>query len=227
MSSSIPSPVLVLEAATSSGSVALIANGHTIARAGVAMGVTRDDTLFPAIQLLLDDANLAVRDLRGVVCGAGPGSFTSLRIAASLAKGLAHATACPLFSVSSLLLAAASHAEPGRYVVHADALRGERFVLPVIIDDTRSVMADGPITRVAFDLLDDTFGGRLRLAVLSSPRIDQEFALVIPVAANLTRVDAWWRNGPVELAEWEPSYGRLAEAQVQWETSHGRALPRA
>lgn len=225
MSSSIPSPVLVLEAATASGSVALIADAHLIAQASVAMGVTRDDTLFPAIQLLLNDANLAPQDLRGVVCGAGPGSFTSLRIAASLAKGLAHATACPLFSVSSLLLAAASHAAPGRYVVHADALRGERFALPVIIDDWLAVTADGPIDRVAFDRLDDRYSGRGRLAVHSSPSIDQELALVMPVAANLIRVDAWWRGGPVVLAEWEPTYGRLAEAQVQWEASHGRALP--
>jgi hypothetical protein len=29
---------------------------------------------------------------------------------------------------------------------------------------------------------------------------------------------------PVDLAEWEPSYGRLAEAQVKWEAKHGRSL---
>ena len=30
--------------------------------------------------------------------------------------------------------------------------------------------------------------------------------------------------GPVDLAGWEPLYGRLAEAQVKWEASHGRPL---
>lgn len=225
VSSPIPSPVLALEAATSSGSVALVANGQVIAQASVPMGVTRDDTLFPAIQSLLHSANLTVHDLRGVVCGAGPGSFTSLRIGASLAKGLAHATACPLFAVSSLLLAAAACNTPGQYVVHADALRSERFALPVIIDENLTVRADGPIARVAFDHIDDTFHGRHRLAVQTSPAVDQEFALVIPVAAHVTRVEAWWRSGPVVLADWEPTYGRLAEAQVQWEASHGRALP--
>ncbi len=29
---------------------------------------------------------------------------------------------------------------------------------------------------------------------------------------------------PVDLASWEPNYGRLAEAQVRWEAAHGRAL---
>ncbi|HEX4933917.1 MAG TPA: hypothetical protein VFV33_12095, partial [Gemmatimonadaceae bacterium] len=28
----------------------------------------------------------------------------------------------------------------------------------------------------------------------------------------------------VDLAAWEPEYGRLAEAQVKWEQAHGRAL---
>ncbi|MDF1506325.1 hypothetical protein, partial [Roseisolibacter sp. H3M3-2] len=30
---------------------------------------------------------------------------------------------------------------------------------------------------------------------------------------------------PVDLALWEPDYGRKAEAQVRWEAEHGRALP--
>jgi len=28
-------------------------------------------------------------------------------------------------------------------------------------------------------------------------------------------------RGPVSLADWEPSYGRLAEAQAKWEAVHG------
>jgi tRNA threonylcarbamoyladenosine biosynthesis protein TsaB len=30
--------------------------------------------------------------------------------------------------------------------------------------------------------------------------------------------------GPVDLARWEPRYGRLAEAQVKWEAAQGRPL---
>ena len=37
-------------------------------------------------------------------------------------------------------------------------------------------------------------------------------------------MDTIERAGPVDLERWEPSYGRLAEAQVKWEASHGRAL---
>jgi tRNA threonylcarbamoyladenosine biosynthesis protein TsaB len=30
---------------------------------------------------------------------------------------------------------------------------------------------------------------------------------------------------PVNIGSWEPAYGRLAEAQVKWESAHGRPLP--
>jgi tRNA threonylcarbamoyladenosine biosynthesis protein TsaB len=33
-------------------------------------------------------------------------------------------------------------------------------------------------------------------------------------------------NGPIDVATWEPLYGRVAEAQAKWEAVHGRALPR-
>jgi tRNA threonylcarbamoyladenosine biosynthesis protein TsaB len=37
----------------------------------------------------------------------------------------------------------------------------------------------------------------------------------------------WDADGPVAVDSWEPAYGRLAEAQVQWEARHGTPLPTA
>ena len=54
---------------------------------------------------------------------------------------------------------------------------------------------------------------------------DEETALVVPRAAALPHVAGWQRLEPIELETWEPEYGRLAEAQVVWERSHGHALP--
>src|SRR5688572_25622714 len=91
----------------------------------------------PLVASAMTEAGVRPRDLRRVVCGAGPGSFTSLRIAASIAKGLATGAGCALYAVPSALFVAggARPALPaGRYLAALDALRGEWFASLVEVD---------------------------------------------------------------------------------------------
>lgn len=215
---------LVIEASSAMGSIALLAGDEVLQHRRVTMGASRDDELFPAIQLVLDAAGVAPSALSAIVCGAGPGSFTSLRIAASLAKGLAHASGVPLYAVPSLLLAAAGHEHAGAFVVHSDALRGERYAMLVHVDAARMTHADGAVVRVAPDALAELAGERHRLAVQPLGAESNESA-VVPDAVNLPRVSGWRAVGRVSLEQWEPAYGRLAEAQVKWESAHGQSLP--
>jgi tRNA threonylcarbamoyladenosine biosynthesis protein TsaB len=214
---------LVIEASTAAGSIALLRDDVAVQRIDVPMGVSQQDALFPAVQRLLVDQGIAPRDLGEIVCGEGPGSFTSLRIAAAVAKGLAHAVGATLFAVPSLLLAATSCDTPGRYVVHADALRGERYALRVRIEESLDVFADGPMQRVtAADLL-SLIETRSELAVLGGAT-SALAATIMADAARLSRVGAWRAAGAVSLANWEPAYGRLAEAQVKWEALHHQPM---
>lgn len=215
---------LVIEASTAAGSVALLRGDTLLQRREAAMGASREDALFPAVQSALEAEDVDPEALACIVCGDGPGSFTSLRIAAAIAKGFAHAHAVPLFAVSSLLLAAASHGHAGEFVVHANALRGERYALPVRIDEMLRVQATGAVVRVAQSALDELVSGRSRLVVLEPPLTLDE-SRVVPDASQLARISGWRRAGRVSLREWEPGYGRLAEAQVKWEATHQRALP--
>lgn len=189
------------------------------------MGKAREDFLLPAVHELLRSAELAPRDVRAVACGAGPGSFTSLRIAASLAKGLATGIQCPLYAIPSLLLAAASADLVGEFIVHSDAMRGERFVQRVLRSQDGRVRTSGPhnrMSREAIGALRDSSGSELRrVAVTSSPEPEREHAVVEPDAANALSVSGWQ---VVDLDTWEPDYGRKAEAQVKWEAAHGRPL---
>ncbi|MFY7923124.1 MAG: tRNA (adenosine(37)-N6)-threonylcarbamoyltransferase complex dimerization subunit type 1 TsaB [Gemmatimonas sp.] len=224
---SLPGPVLAIEASTSAGTVALWVDGALLGVDSVPMGAGREDRLFPAMQRLLGAAGLRPDALRGVVCGEGPGSFTSLRIAASLAKGLAHGTGCPLYAVSSLLVAAAAPGAPrsaGRYLVHADALRGERYALPVVRRADGLVASAGPLARLTLEHLAAAAAPSQRIAVLSSPLTDEDI-VVSPTVAALSGIVPLWARTPVALERWEPAYGRLAEAQVKWEAVHGIALP--
>ncbi|GAB1341109.1 tRNA (adenosine(37)-N6)-threonylcarbamoyltransferase complex dimerization subunit type 1 TsaB [Gemmatimonas sp.] len=219
-------PLLAVEASTIAGSVALWREGTLVGAESVPMGAGRADQLFPAMQRLLAVAELHPRQLKGLVCGAGPGSFTSLRIAASLAKGLAHGARCPLYAVPSLLLAAAAAKDvpPGPYVLHADALRFERYAQAVVQRPDGVWEVAGPLARMANESLRiDALPAR-RIAVLASPFAD-ELHVATPDIALLTRLAGTWRDAPVPLESWEPTYGRLAEAQVKWEERAGLPLP--
>ncbi|HEU4721496.1 MAG TPA: tRNA (adenosine(37)-N6)-threonylcarbamoyltransferase complex dimerization subunit type 1 TsaB, partial [Gemmatimonadaceae bacterium] len=141
---------LVLEAATYAGSAALIQGGRVLAERTVAMRGREHEALMPAVAELLDDAAIGPDAIERVVCGAGPGSFTSLRIAGAIAKGIALAAACPLVPVSSLALVVASREPfgPGRYLAAIDALRGEHYVGLFEVGDRGSVRALGAERRV-------------------------------------------------------------------------------
>src|SRR5690242_13985621 len=95
---------LVIDASTYTGSVAVLDGDRVAAERTAAMRGADEERLMPAVAAALDEAGVAPRDLTRVVCGGGPGSFTSLRIAASIAKGIAVAWELPLLTVSSLLL---------------------------------------------------------------------------------------------------------------------------
>ena len=214
---------LVLEASTYAGSAALIDGARVIAERAVTMRGREHEALMPAVAELLDAAGIGPRAIDRVVCGAGPGSFTSLRIAGAIAKGIALAAVCPLVPVSSLALVAASR-EPfvaGRYLAAIDALRGEHYValFEVVEGQVRAV---GPERRLPSSELFETAASHG--AVLLGPE-REGMAHVAPRASAAVRLVAMLDATPAaDLAGWEPVYGRLAEAQVKWEALHGRSL---
>lgn len=65
--------------------------------------------LVPMIRGVLEEADVDLADLDGIVLGNGPGSFIGMRIAASVAQGLAAGAGLRIAAVSSL--AAVAHAE--------------------------------------------------------------------------------------------------------------------
>lgn len=65
-------------------------------------GNRHSEMALPMLQRLLEAAQLSFAQLDAVAFGAGPGSFTGLRIACALAQGLAFARALPVLGVSSL-----------------------------------------------------------------------------------------------------------------------------
>jgi tRNA threonylcarbamoyladenosine biosynthesis protein TsaB len=59
--------------------------------------------LLPAVQALLGEAGLTVSDLDLIGFGAGPGSFTGVRTACSVAQGLGFGGGVPVLAIDSLM----------------------------------------------------------------------------------------------------------------------------
>jgi tRNA threonylcarbamoyladenosine biosynthesis protein TsaB len=62
--------------------------------------------ILPMIHTLLAEASLTFADLNAIAYGCGPGSFTGIRIANSVAQGIAFAAQKPVIQVSSLAILA-------------------------------------------------------------------------------------------------------------------------
>lgn len=117
--------ILSFDTSTEYLSVALAAGDQLRVRESLAVQ-QHSSLLLPTVSKLLAEANLTLRQLDCIAFGAGPGSFTGLRIACSAAQGLAFGVDIPVVGISTLLaMAEASGAH--RVIAVVDARMGEIY----------------------------------------------------------------------------------------------------
>jgi tRNA threonylcarbamoyladenosine biosynthesis protein TsaB len=97
--------VLALDTATDQLAVALQAGEHAYAVLAEG-GAQASAVLLPQVQALLSRSGLRLADLDCIAFGRGPGAFTGLRTACSVAQGLAFGIGKPVLPIDSLLIVA-------------------------------------------------------------------------------------------------------------------------
>jgi tRNA threonylcarbamoyladenosine biosynthesis protein TsaB len=117
--------LLVLDTSTEWCSAALWLDGRVEARRVLA-GQQHSSLLLPMIDGLLREAGVTLRQLDGIGYGAGPGSFTGLRIACAVTQGLAFGADLPVVGVSTLQ-SIAEQTGAGRVLTVLDARMAEVY----------------------------------------------------------------------------------------------------
>lgn len=214
---------LAVETSTAVGSVAVWRNGL---RAEVTLRIrgTHSQVLLPAVDFALRSAGVEPEEVTAFVVGSGPGSFTGVRIAASVAKGWVMARKTQFYAYSSLLAVAAGSGVSGPICALFDARRGEVYgaCYRIAEDSVTELLPPsvGPLedvlSQLKIDGSDPAFAGGG--AVLHRDAIMRRFPTgrVLPDHLGLPRAGSllWLLEvapaaGAVEdPSSWEPRYVR-------------------
>ena len=231
--------LLCIDTATSFESIALVDLASETTRAAQAPGTIIERSVDRAgihgphilddVDALITDAGMTMDAVHGFCVGLGPGSFTGLRISLATLKGLAFATAKPLYgarTTSAMLKAAGG---PNTLVI-LDARRNEVYMeggpiqAPICckpedvwhhVDPKRDwrLIGDGALKYQA------------KFENASSAQIESSMALHQPQAAWLAHcVDP---EVPPQLASLEPVYVRKSDAEINYPDGYPDAVRRA
>jgi len=121
-------PLLALDVATGSACVCVINGEGKVWTAQADEGRQHSHTVLPLLQGVLKKAGLTWSDLRLLVSGQGPGSFTGLRIGAATLAGINASLKLPVWGISSLAITAMQTQSDKPIWVLEDARAGEVFV---------------------------------------------------------------------------------------------------
>lgn len=195
--------ILALETATDACSVALL-TAHSLAFRHEIAPRRHTDLILGMIDNVLRESQLTRHDIGAVAFGDGPGSFTGVRIAASVAQGIALGRALPVAAVSTLralAAGAARHGDGQRVLVALDARRheiyfaaydfsGGKYSSKTLIDDTLMAPEDVLVPAGGAWLTAGngwrTYQARFKAAIATLPAALVEF----PDARDIARLAA-------------------------------------
>jgi len=94
--------IMGIDSSIPQASVALLKDGKVINQAEVSTNATASNQVLFLIDKILTSSGVNLQDLDGFCLTTGPGSFTGLRVGASILKGLLLATSKPFVKIDTL-----------------------------------------------------------------------------------------------------------------------------
>ncbi len=205
-----------MEAASTDLSLALVdPDGAELAGDAWTADQRRTHELLPRLLALIERSGHVLEETRALAVGIGPGSFTGLRVAMSIAKGLAFALERPIVGVPSLVAWLESEPEAAAAVARAGAR--EAFVLDRATGELRVAAAgDGDLAAgrrlvvatelaAAFDLAGSAppFGAAAAIGRLAAARLAED-----PAGDDLSSLEPGYLRGPRGIGQ--------PEGTVRW-----------
>jgi tRNA threonylcarbamoyladenosine biosynthesis protein TsaB len=209
---------VAIETATPAGSVAVARGERVLAEVDLGDQRRHAESVLPALEAVLSRAGLGRGDIEEVVVGAGPGSFTGVRVAAATAKGLVAALAVPLVAYPSLLALAAAVPSDQPVCALFDARRGEVYAgaWHVTADRIHTLLAPmvGPLVEVV-DASRSWSRPPLFAGDGAGDLASADCLPTYPRASTLLWLAAHHREGAEveDVAAWEPLYVRGSSAE--------------
>lgn len=119
-------PGLVLDTSTERGIAAFVEGDRCLFEAQLPFGLQNSHFLLPELESQMKKLNLSTGDLDYVACGAGPGSYTGIRVGATVAKAIAFVHRIPLVGVGTMEGFVPDR--PGAFAVVIDAKMGGAYL---------------------------------------------------------------------------------------------------
>lgn len=137
---------MAIETATEVCSVALFSDMECLAVRESADQRSHTRSCTQYISDVLDQQDLHISDLDAVALSIGPGSYTGLRVGASIAKGICYGAGLPLITMSALdsLAYASANVVPGTKHLHVPMIDARRMEVYTAFYTTDGAMIEAP-----------------------------------------------------------------------------------
>src|SRR5262245_50055788 len=119
--------ILAIDTSSSEARMAVSVSESVIVALTIRNNLPHSQTLFSQISTLLQLASIKIEEISAFAAGAGPGSFTGLRVGLAAVKGLADSLNRPCLGVDSIDLHALASGIDGAHLVMLSAGRGEVY----------------------------------------------------------------------------------------------------